>query len=101
MSDLFSPAIPAPTSPGLAEAPPINWYALYTCSRNEKQVAAQLQQRDIEFALPLYVSVRRWKDRRVALQLPLFPSYIFVHTSFFAAPDRGAERSRGSTLRHL
>lgn len=28
--------------------------------------------------LPLYASVRRWKDRRVELDLPLFPGYVFV-----------------------
>src|SRR6202030_900199 len=27
---------------------------------------------------PRYQSVRRWRDRRVELQLPLFPGYIFV-----------------------
>jgi transcription antitermination factor NusG len=33
----------------------------------------------VECFLPLYDSVRRWKDRRVVLNLPLFPSYVFVH----------------------
>jgi len=28
--------------------------------------------------VPLYESVRRWKDRKVRLQLPLFPGYVFV-----------------------
>ena len=32
----------------------------------------------MECFLPLYESVRRWKDRRVRLQLPLFPGYVFV-----------------------
>ena len=32
----------------------------------------------MEHFLPLYESVRRWKDRRKKLQLPLFPGYIFV-----------------------
>ena len=77
--------MPLPThatnSPALTEAPPAHWYALYTRSRHEKQVATQFQQHNIEFLLPLYSSVRRWKDRRVELQLPLFPGYIFVHTS--------------------
>jgi transcription antitermination factor NusG len=54
------------------------WYALYTCSRHEKQVARQLERRGIEHFLPLYTAVRRWKDRRVRLQLPLFPGYVFV-----------------------
>lgn len=81
MSTLLSSTMPTPNSPGLAETSPAQWYALYTCSRHEKQVAAQLHQRSIEFLLPLYSSVRRWKDRRVNIQLPLFPGYIFVHTS--------------------
>jgi transcription antitermination factor NusG len=81
MSTLLSSPMPTPNSPGLAETPHAQWYALYTRSRHEKQVARQFEQRDIEFLLPLYSSVRRWKDRRVSLQLPLFPSYIFVHTS--------------------
>jgi transcription antitermination factor NusG len=38
----------------------------------------QLGQRSVEHFLPLYHSVRRWKDRRVQLQLPLFPGYVFV-----------------------
>ena len=55
------------------------WYALYTRSRCEKQIAAHLEQQGVEFFLPLYSSMRRWKDRRVELQLPLFPSYVFVN----------------------
>jgi transcription antitermination factor NusG len=56
------------------------WYAAYTAARHEKRVAEQLRERGIESFLPLYSSVRRWKDRRVRLQLPLFPGYVFVHT---------------------
>jgi transcription antitermination factor NusG len=55
-----------------------NWYAAYTCANHEKRVAEQLNERNIESFLPLYETVRRWKDRRVQLQLPLFPGYVFV-----------------------
>jgi transcription antitermination factor NusG len=55
-----------------------HWYVAQTCSRHEKRVAAQLTARSIENFLPLYETVSRWKDRRVRLQLPLFPGYIFV-----------------------
>jgi transcription antitermination factor NusG len=55
-----------------------HWYAAYTCAQHEKCVATELVARDIEHFLPLYSSVRRWKDRRVQLQLPLFPGYVFV-----------------------
>jgi transcription antitermination factor NusG len=56
----------------------IHWYAAYTSANHEKRVAQQLQRRSVESYLPLYESVRRWKDRRVRLQLPLFPGYVFV-----------------------
>jgi transcription antitermination factor NusG len=55
-----------------------HWYAVYTCANHEKRVAQQLAEREVEHFLPLYTSVRRWKDRRVQLELPLFPSYVFV-----------------------
>lgn len=54
------------------------WYAAYTSANHEKRVAEQLAQRSVEHLLPLYQTVRRWKDRRVCLQLPLFPGYVFV-----------------------
>src|SRR5271167_3270192 len=55
-----------------------HWYALYICANHEKHVAAELHVREVEHFLPLYSSMRRWKDRRVTLDLPLFPGYIFV-----------------------
>lgn len=54
------------------------WYAVYVNANHEKRVAQQLVQRSIEHLLPLYESLRRWKDRRVRLQMPLFPGYVFV-----------------------
>lgn len=67
--------IPAVPSASQREA---NWYALYTCPRHEKRVAQQIEQRHISCFLPLYRSVRRWKDRRKELELALFPGYVFV-----------------------
>ena len=55
------------------------WYAVQTCANHEKRVLEQLGQRTVEAYLPLYQSVRRWKDRRMRLELPLFPGYVFVH----------------------
>jgi transcription antitermination factor NusG len=54
------------------------WYAVYTSANHEKRVAEQMAQRSVEHFLPQYASVRRWKDRRVQLDLPLFPGYVFV-----------------------
>jgi transcription antitermination factor NusG len=55
-----------------------HWYAAYTSANHEKRVALQLTERSVKHFLPLYESVRRWKDRRRKLQMPLFPGYIFV-----------------------
>jgi transcription antitermination factor NusG len=58
------------------------WYAVYTCTRHEKRVRQLLQERQIDCFLPLYRSVRRWKDRRKELELALFPGYVFVYIHF-------------------
>lgn len=69
--------------PSLVSEP--RWYAIYSSPNCEKRVADQLTRKSIEHFLPLYRSVRQWKDRKVTLQLPLFPGYVFVR---FALPDR-------------
>jgi transcription antitermination factor NusG len=56
----------------------VRWYAGYTASRHEKRVAEHLAQRGIEHFLPLYDTVHRWNNGRHRVQLPLFPSYVFV-----------------------
>lgn len=57
------------------------WYAVYTSANHEKRIAQQLAAQNLEYFLPLYESVRRWKDRRVLLHMPLFPGYIFVRVA--------------------
>ena len=60
----------------------LQWFAAYTASRHEKLVSAQLAERKVESFLPLYRTVHRWKNRTQAqLELPLFPSYVFVRIS--------------------
>ena len=55
------------------------WYACYTRARHEKQVAARLKQRSIECFCPLLSLRRQWHDRVKVVEMPLFPSYVFVH----------------------
>jgi transcription antitermination factor NusG len=55
-----------------------HWFAAYTFGNHEKRVAETLAGKGLEHFLPLYQSVRRWSDRRVRLQRPLFPGYVFV-----------------------
>src|SRR5579871_3067439 len=54
------------------------WWALYTRHQHEKAVAEMLSAKGFEVFLPLYESIRRWKDRSKMLTLPLFPCYVFV-----------------------
>ncbi len=56
------------------------WFAVFTAPRHEKKVAANFVNRQIQSFLPLYSETRRWRNRRkVELELPLFPCYIFTH----------------------
>jgi transcription antitermination factor NusG len=55
-----------------------SWWAVYTRHQHEKAVAQVLSSKGFEVFLPLYDSVRRWKDRNKTLSLPLFPCYVFV-----------------------
>jgi transcription antitermination factor NusG len=63
----------------LASSPTtLNWYAAYTWARHEKKVAQQLEERGIAHFLPLYRSLRHWKDRKKELEMVLFPGYVFI-----------------------
>jgi transcription antitermination factor NusG len=57
------------------------WCAVYVIARHEKVIADQMTRRSVESFLPLYRSVRNWKDRRVQVDWPLFPSYLFIRIS--------------------
>jgi transcription antitermination factor NusG len=56
----------------------IGWYAVYTRHQHEKVAAASLVGKGFETFLPLYREIHRWKDRKQAVLLPLFPCYVFV-----------------------
>ena len=77
----ISASIAPSSSPHLwipADSQPF-WYAAYTSANHEKRAAAEISRRGVESFLPLYRAVRRWSDRRVELEMPLFPGYVFVH----------------------
>jgi transcription termination/antitermination protein NusG len=71
---------PEPSVPlwDLSSSAAPRWYAAYTCVHHEKRILQQLSERNIDSFVPLYRSVRRWKDRRKELDLVLFPGYVFV-----------------------
>jgi transcription antitermination factor NusG len=78
MIPMVSEHVAAASAPWPIESVAPQWCVAYTSANHEKRVTEQLVQRSVEHFLPLYESVRRWKDRRVKLQLPLFPGYVFV-----------------------
>jgi transcription antitermination factor NusG len=59
-----------------------HWFVLHVRANQEKKTALRLTNIDVEHFLPSYRSVRQWKDRRVTLEMPLFPGYVFVHFPF-------------------
>jgi transcription antitermination factor NusG len=65
------------SSPENDKAP--KWFAIYTAPRHEKRVDHYLNQREIEHFLPLYRVRHKWRNGvTAALELPLFPGYLFV-----------------------
>jgi transcription antitermination factor NusG len=67
------------------------WFVLFVRTNQEKTTASRLDHLQIEHFLPCFKSLRQWKDRRVTLDVPLFPGYVFVHLPH-------AERMRVLTL---
>jgi transcription antitermination factor NusG len=67
------------------------WFVLFVRTNQEKTTASRLDHLQIEHFLPCFRSLRQWKDRRVTLDVPLFPGYVFVHLPH-------AERMRVLTL---
>lgn len=54
-----------------------SWIAVQVLSNMEKKVFIGLKERSYEPFLPLYKTRRRWSDRTVELDLPLFQGYLF------------------------
>jgi transcription antitermination factor NusG len=58
------------------------WFAVFTRSHHEKRVAQYYLEREIEHLLPISRMVRQWSHyRKVTVEMPLFPNYIFVRIS--------------------
>jgi transcription antitermination factor NusG len=58
------------------------WYAIYVRPRHEKVVATHFGSRSVEYFLPTYREVHKWKNGcRMHLDLPLFPGYLFSRIS--------------------
>ena len=56
------------------------WYALHTKSRFENVVNEGLHKKSLEVFLPKITVKSKRRDRKLMIQVPLFPGYIFVKT---------------------
>lgn len=63
------------------EIPDLYWFAVHVKSRHEFKVLQRLTGAGIETFLPAVERLSRWKDRNKLVQFPLFPCYLFVHTT--------------------
>lgn len=58
------------------------WEVVYTKPKREKKLAEYALEREINYFLPLFDSVRKYKYRQVKFTKPLFPGYMFVKCSY-------------------
>lgn len=54
------------------------WMVIYTRSRFEKKIDKSLNECGITSFCPIVKSKKKWADRTKTIELPLFPSYVFV-----------------------
>jgi transcription antitermination factor NusG len=54
------------------------WWLVHTKARNEKALATDLEKKRIQYFLPLARLKRRYGGRTTEVELPLFPSYLFL-----------------------
>lgn len=66
-----------------------SWYAIYTKCHHEFTIWSQLQEKNIENFFPCVTRWSRRKDRKLKIQVPLFPGYLFVRIHF--TPYSGLE----------
>lgn len=71
------------------------WYAVYTRSRHEKQVASFLERQRIETFLPLRRAWSARVDRKVTIDVPALPGYLFVRCPLYAETRALIKRATG------
>jgi transcription antitermination factor NusG len=55
------------------------WYVIHAQTRKEGEVETVLQRQGLEIFLPMVTTPSRRRDRKVMLQVPLFPGYLFIN----------------------
>jgi transcription antitermination factor NusG len=75
--------------------PDPSWYAVYTRSRHEKQIAAFFERQGIETFLPLKKQWSARQDRKITIQVPALPGYLFVRCVLYAETRALVKRPTG------
>jgi transcription antitermination factor NusG len=55
------------------------WYAIHVRHQHEAKVELALQRKGLEVFLPRITVRSRRRDRKLLIEVPLFPGYLFVH----------------------
>jgi transcription antitermination factor NusG len=61
----------------------LQWFAVWTRSRQEKSAASVLEKLGVPHFLPLISKIRQWSDRKQTVTVPLFSGYLFVRINPF------------------
>ncbi len=75
--------VPAPCLTGItghlaSSATDLQWFAVWTRSRQEKVAAAMIESLGVANYLPFKTESRQWSDRKQKVTIPLFSGYLFV-----------------------
>lgn len=55
------------------------WFVIFTQPNHEKIACSNLNKKGIEAFLPLRKEIRQWSDRKMKVEVPYFPNYLFVN----------------------
>jgi transcription antitermination factor NusG len=76
------PIIPENLQEFPVDIPKFPWYGIRTRAHQERNVAASFESKDYEYFLPMYRRRKRWSDRVVVADAPLFPGYVFCRFDY-------------------
>lgn len=74
----------------------LNWFALLTRSNFEQTVLNQIMKKKIEVFLPRKRKPSLRKDRKLMLEVPLFPGYLFVRSGADSASQLNILKTTGA-----
>jgi transcriptional antiterminator NusG len=76
---------------------PGDWFVLHTKSRQEKALADDLANRGVPHFLPLVTKLRIWRKRKIPVEEPLFPGYVFLK----GTTDEAYQADRTKRVAHI